>query len=132
MTNEILWVEPSPTDRDLIQEALKRRHLETHIGFARGRDDALELLAKSDPRLVVLALNGQAHDCLELLHEIRRHHSTRATSVLIFGASGSPAEMAACQGMGVEDILQKPVEWDPFCHAVQAIVQRLGDGGARA
>lgn len=119
---QVLWAEDNPQDRMLIQESL------AGLGGPRLTlipDGVLllEALHQQKPDLVVLDLKMPRLGGLEALRRIRNHPEWRDLPVTIFSSGNQPEEVAACHALGVEEVVQKPVDFDLFSTAVQRIVR---------
>jgi two-component system, response regulator len=120
-TPRILWAEDNSQDRTLIQASLEEN---AHPGVTLVHDGVLllEALAKVSPNLVVLDLKMPRLGGLGALREIRAHPEWKSLPVVVFSSGERPDEIAACQALGVKDVVEKPVDFDLFVLAVQRVV----------
>lgn len=117
----ILWAEDNEQDRMLIQEAADGLPIQPSLRIVSDGVLLLEALHKQMPRLVVLDLKMPRVGGLEALRRIRNHPDWKGLPVVIFSSGNRPDEIAQCQALGVEEIVQKPVDFDVFSAAVQRI-----------
>ncbi|HUR61018.1 MAG TPA: response regulator [Candidatus Thermoplasmatota archaeon] len=119
--SQILWAEDNPQDRMLIQESVG--DLAPDLTLIPDGVLLLEALHRGLPDLVVLDLKMPRLGGLEALRRIRSHPAWKDLPVTIFSSGNQPDEVAACQTLGVEEVVQKPVDFDLFSSAVQRIVR---------
>jgi two-component system, response regulator len=119
--NGILWAEDNPLDRQLIEEALRDIADHPPVTFAEDGEDLLRMLGARTPALVVLDIKMPRVTGIEALERIRMDPRTSELPVVIFSSSNQPSEMETCHRLGVQDYVQKPIEFN----ALQAAVQRV-------
>jgi CheY-like chemotaxis protein len=120
--SQILWAEDNPQDRMLIQESVGDLVPKPGLTLIPDGVLLLEALHKRLPDLVVLDLKMPRLGGLEALRRIRSHPGWKDLPVMIFSSGNQPDEVEACQALGVEEVVQKPVDFDLFSSAVQRIV----------
>lgn len=118
----ILWAEDNAQDRFFIEESLADLDAQ---GVALVSDGIflLEALGRGRPGLVVLDLKMPRLGGIETLRKIRGHPEWMTLPVVIFSSGERPAEIAQCRALGVDEIVQKPLDFDGFTSAVQRIVR---------
>jgi CheY-like chemotaxis protein len=119
----ILWAEDDPADQDLIRASLESLPRPPRVDFAEDGVSLLEGIARDPPSLVVLDLKMPRMGGLDTLRTLRGEPSTRAVPVVVFSSGSLPDEIALVRALGVRDVVQKPIGFDAFAAAVQAIVQ---------
>lgn len=128
---QILWAEDNAQDRMLIQESLQGLPAQAGLTIVPDGFLLLEALRGRLPDLVVLDLKMPRLGGLEVLRRIRDQPDWKAMRVIIFSSGNRPDEIAQCHALGVQDIVQKPVDFDLFSSAVQDIVRSAHPVGVR-
>ncbi|MFA5945227.1 MAG: response regulator [Candidatus Thermoplasmatota archaeon] len=117
----VLWAEDNAQDRMLIEESLDGKGASALTVVADGVH-LLEALETKRPDLVVLDLKMPRLGGLEVLRRIRSHVDWQGLPVTIFSSGNRPDEIEHCKALGVNEIVQKPVDFDLFSMAVQRVV----------
>lgn len=118
----ILWAEDDPMDQHLI--AAVAEGSPARLQFAADGVHLLEALRGRRPDLVVLDLKMPRMGGLEALRRLRGDPSTAALPVVVFSSGSIPAELDAAERLGVEAIVQKPIQFDALGAAVRSILGR--------
>jgi CheY-like chemotaxis protein len=128
---EILLVEDNPDDLELALYALRANKLANKIEVARDGEEALDFFfcrgqfssrpEGSRPSLVLLDLKLPKIDGLEVLREIKKDPSTRATPVVILTSSKEEKDMVMSYQLGVNSYIQKPVDFTQFRETVKQL-----------
>ena len=129
---DILIVQDSQLEAELLLRPLRELTGEQVIGVARDGEEALDyLLARGPfrhrlgaplPRLVLLDLKLPKMDGPEVVRALRASHRTSALPVVVLIASNEPREVAQCYQAGANSCVRKPVEYTEF----HAVMQSLG------
>lgn len=119
---EIFWAEDNPLDRQLIEEALLDLPGAPSVAFAEDGEELLSRLPKERPVLVVLDIKMPRVTGIEALERMRGQPAYRNLPVVIFSSSNQPSEMETCRRLGVQDYVQKPIEFTALRGAVQRVV----------
>ena len=105
--NTILTVEDSPNIRRLIAYNLKR------AGFAvleaGDGKEAVRLLQKTVPDLIILDIRMPEMDGFQLLDLMRKYPKAAAIPVVMMTALSQPADVDRALALGVVDYLVKPI-----------------------
>ncbi len=106
---KVMMVDDEPLMTDLIQAHLEEAGYANFV-VANDPRDALELLRREEPGVLLLDLMMPQMSGFELLEAIRADRVLRFTSVIVLTAStGADAKLRALQ-LGASDFLSKPVD----------------------
>lgn len=130
---QLLVIEDSPEDFDIITRALRRGGFVGELRQCVNGDEALALLLgmkavtgqgrSSYPRLVILDLNLPGTDGRAVLEEIKSHPGLKTTPVVVFSTSADPSDIEHCYRLGANSYIRKPVDPDEFTHAIELLVR---------
>jgi two-component system, response regulator len=133
LTTDILVVEDSPLEVELMLRPLRELDPTNHIDVARDGEEALDfLLGRGDfrhrlgaalPRLVLLDLKLPRLDGAEVLRGVRGNSRTALTPIVVLTSSSDPRQLAQCYQLGANSCVQKPVRHEEFRAAVQSIAR---------
>ena len=128
---DILLVEDSQDDIDLALHALRRGKLGDTISVVRDGEEALDFLFcrgpfshrsfDNPPKLVLLDLKLPKIDGLQVLKTIKGDPRTQPIPVVIMTSSREERDIVEGYRSGVNSYIQKPVEFDEFREAVNAL-----------
>jgi CheY-like chemotaxis protein len=128
----ILIVEDNPGDVRLIQEILREAQVHHTLTVAEDGEEALNILQKKGkfagaayPNLILLDLNLPKKKGLEVLREIKRDAQLKGIPVVILTSSKDEEDIFAGYDLDVNAYVTKPVNFDQFLNAVNAIVKIL-------
>jgi len=104
-TRTVLVVDPSPTERDLIQSILQKEHF--HIIFADDTSSILASIAAYHPHLILLSIHQLAHvDGYHICQIIRKQPHLTRLPVILFGKPKAPSSYVSISGLaGPTDLL---------------------------
>ena len=130
-TTDILLVEDNPLDVELTLRPLRELDPANAIEVARDGEEALDFLfgrggfrhrlGVAAPRLVVLDLKLPKIDGAEVLRAVRGNSRTSLIPVVVLTSSTDPRQLAQCYQLGANSCVQKPVRYDEFRAAIQAV-----------
>lgn len=128
---DILLIEDSPPDVELIVRSFREVDPVTRIDIARDGEEALDyLLGRGGfrnrlgaplPRLVLLDLKLPKLDGLEVLRGLRASSRTWMAPVVVLSSSTDPRQLAQCYQLGANGYVQKPVRYQEFLQAMQTV-----------
>lgn len=127
----ILIVEDNPGDVRLIQEILREARVHHTLTVAEDGEEALNILQKrkfaeaARPDLILLDLNLPQKRGLEVLREIKQDTQLKGIPVVILTSSKDEEDVLAGYDLDVNAYVTKPVNFDQFLNAVNAIVKIL-------
>jgi CheY-like chemotaxis protein len=119
---EILLVEDSPYDAELMEEALKEGMLDHHVTRLEDGEQALAHLRRAPaPDLILLDLNLPRKSGNEVLEEIKNDPRLRRIPVVIMTASDDDETMLKLYQSHANCCVTKPTDSDEFVLAVKRI-----------
>lgn len=125
---EIILVEDSLEDANLIMRSLRKHNLGNSIIHLKDGAEALDFIfAKGDyasrkiedkPRLILLDLKMPKVDGLQVLRKIKSDPRTKPIPVVIMTSSREDRDLIECYELGVNSYVVKPVSFENFAQAV--------------
>jgi len=125
---EILVVEDSSEDLELMLRALRASKLSNRIQVARDGVEAMDFIFHegqyagrsngSVPKLILLDLKLPKVDGLEVLKRIKGDPKTRSTPVVVLTSSREQRDVIESYRLGVNSYIVKPMNFDAFAAAV--------------
>jgi two-component system response regulator len=124
---DILLVEDSPADAELVLRALRKGKLANHISWVKDGVEALEFIFRTgayserpdrNPKLILLDLKLPKVDGIEVLKRVKADERTRAIPVVMVTSSGEGRDVTESYKLGVNSYLVKPVEFEQFSETV--------------
>jgi CheY-like chemotaxis protein len=122
MDETILIVDDSPYIVDGLVALLKRKGFKPVASH--GGDEALTLLSRVTPDLVLLDIMMEPMDGWETLDRIKENPATRDIPVLMFSAKKITPEEAEQHCLNIEDFVSKPVNPAQLLEAIQRVFTR--------
>lgn len=125
---DVLLVEDSLEDAELICRAMRKAGLGSRQHIARDGAEALEFLFPADSsgcspprlRLVLLDLKLPKVSGLEVLQRLKQNEHTRHFPVVVLTSSLEHVDVARCYALGVNSYLVKSMDPDHFSRTVQS------------
>jgi DNA-binding response OmpR family regulator len=121
---QILLVEDSPDDVLFTQEAFADAEFEHELHVVRDGEAAMEFLrdpSRALPDLMLLDLNLPRKDGREVLTEVKADAELRELPIVVLTTSSSDEDIMHSYRSYVNSYIRKPVTFDKFVEAVQAI-----------
>jgi two-component system response regulator len=128
---EILLVEDNPNDVELTLHAFARFRLANRVHVARDGQEALDYLFGSmehgvgrgpvRPKVVLLDLKLPKVDGLDVLRAIKADKALRTLPIVVLTSSREERDIVDSYELGVNSYIVKPIDFDKFVEAVQAI-----------
>lgn len=128
---EILLVEDSLTDAELIIRSLRKVNLGNHLVHLKDGAEALDFLfaegefAERDktntPKVILLDIKMPRVDGIEVLRRIKLDAETRLIPVVIMTSSKEEQDIIISYELGVNSFVVKPVEFNNFAAAVSEL-----------
>lgn len=106
MTTRVLLADDEPNILLSLEYLMKREGYEVHV--ARSGIEALELLRRVRPSLVLLDVMMPGMSGFEVCQELRADESIRHTRVLMLTAKGRDTDLAKGLGVGADAYMTKP------------------------
>ncbi len=129
--HDIVIVEDSPSDVDLVREALTMAGVEFALRVAVDGDDGMELVKRFGldllpPDLVILDLNMPGYSGFDILTAIRHRDDLARVPVVIMSGSLNPKDRESAISMGANLFLGKPHDLDTFLDHGRQLKALLG------
>jgi two-component system response regulator len=127
---EILLVEDSPTDAELILRALTLKQLANRVIWVKDGAEALDYLfcqgiysdrSKGHPCFVFLDLKMPKVNGIEVLRRLKNNENTKAIPVVMLTSSAEEKDILEGYKLGVNSYIVKPVDFDQFMGAVSEV-----------
>lgn len=119
--NTALVVDDDESQRLLISAALGKERFRI-IEAANGQD-ALDLLEKTQPDLVLLDVDMPVMDGFATCQAIRRHPGFRETPIVMVTGHEDTESIDRAYELGATDFISKPINWALFGHRVRYILR---------
>ena len=126
MTVAILIADDEPNILMSLEYLMKREGYTVHL--ARDGQEALELLRRERPRLVLLDVMMPRKTGFEVCQEIRQDDAIRDTLVLMLTAKGRETDIVKGLALGADAYMTKPFSTRELVQKVQDLLA----GGGRA
>ena len=122
----ILLVEDSVMDVNLVRIAFSRRHSTSELTTCKDGESALFHLRQHSiggirPDLMILDLNLPGMDGIEVLTECKNDTELKSIPVVVFTSTSLAAEIGRCYAAGAAKVVTKPTAVEPFLGIVQGI-----------
>jgi two-component system response regulator len=128
---EILIVEDSDEDLELVLRALSRSHLSNQIRVARDGVEAMEFIfcegphagrkIENGPKVILLDLKLPRVDGLEVLQRVKADPRTRTIPVVVLTSSKQQNDIVESYQLGVNSYIVTPVNFERFAAAVKEL-----------
>lgn len=125
---QILLVEDSPNDVELILTALSENHLRNEVVVVRDGEEALDYLycrgvfklrKEGDPIVVLLDLKLPKVDGLEVLAQLKADPELRIIPVVVLTSSREEPDLTRCYELGTNAYVVKPIDFQEFVDVVK-------------
>ncbi|GGR32976.1 response regulator [Deinococcus ruber] len=131
---QLLLVEDSEPDILLIQEALQTTAIQFQLQVARDGIEALAFLRQQPPfhmsvtpDMILMDINMPRKNGLDVLQEIKSDPLLRVIPVVMLTTSQAQEDVVRAYEWQASSYIVKPVGFDPFMQAIQALEQYWGD-----
>ncbi|MBX2901003.1 MAG: response regulator [Cyclobacteriaceae bacterium] len=122
---EILLVEDSAEDAELIIRTLRKNNLANHLLHVQDGEEALQFLMNDQqehqPRLILLDLKMPKVDGIEVLRTLKAHPQKKLIPVVVLTSSREERDIVESYRLGVNAYIVKPVDFEKFVKAVAEI-----------
>jgi two-component system, response regulator len=124
---EILLVEDSDADSELITRALRKSNLVNKVVRLRDGVEAIEFVFREgayvqrrggQPRLILLDLKMPRMGGIEVLKRLKADERTRVIPVVVLTSSAEEQDVLISYKLGVNSYLVKPVEFSAFTNVI--------------
>lgn len=127
---QILLVEDSPDDVELILRALRAHNLTNRVKVVSDGAEALDYLRPDDPdhvppdglpRLILLDLKLPRVGGVEVLRQLKASARTRTIPVVVLTSSREESDLVASYEYGANSYIVKPMDFEQFMEAVRQL-----------
>jgi two-component system, response regulator len=128
---DILIVEDSPTDLELILRALERASMASSVNVVRDGAEALEYLGRTgryrslagarNPMMVLLDLKLPLVSGREVLERVKGDPATRDIPIVVMTSSREEPDLRFCYALGVNSYIVKPLDIAQFFRTVAEV-----------
>jgi two-component system, response regulator len=124
---EILLVEDSDADAELITRALRKSNLVNKVVRLRDGVEAIEFVFREgayvqrrggQPRLILLDLKMPRMGGIDVLKRLKADERTRVIPVVVLTSSAEEQDVLISYKLGVNSYLVKPVEFSAFTDVI--------------
>jgi DNA-binding response OmpR family regulator len=127
MSTTILIADDEPNILISLEYLMKREGYRVHV--ARDGQEALDVLRREKPRLVLLDVMMPRKTGFEVCQELRADEAIRDTLVLMLTAKGRDNDVAKGLGVGADAYMTKPFATKDLVQKVRELLE-AGRGGA--
>ena len=128
MPLEVLLVEDSPGDVELMQQAFRDSDVAIHLTVVSDGVDAMTFLRQQGgyanaprPDLILLDLNLPKMDGRDVLARIKQDENLKTIPTVILSISDWEADVVKSYQLRANCYLRKPLQWEAFVTLVQSI-----------
>jgi DNA-binding response OmpR family regulator len=118
---KVLLVEDNPADVLLIRGAIRTSTIPADVTVASDGEQAIQLLDKFQPDLIILDLNVPKINGFGVLE---RHRLMGRAPVVVFTSSDRAAERANALALGAREYVVKPMTWREYFAAIRGVMER--------
>lgn len=118
---DILMVDDSVDDAELVKRALKKKNLGNNILHLQDGQDALDFLfdpANELPKVILLDLKMPRVDGIEVLRMLKGDEKRKVVPVVMLTSSKEERDIVETYQLGVNAYVVKPVDFDNFVDAL--------------
>lgn len=124
----VLIAEDDPVQRELLCDALKLERDIVCCGQARDGVEALEVLRREEPDVLLLDIVMPNMDGIDLLRELRGHAPSKRPRIIAISAFGQEHIAQAVLSQGADWFLLKPYRFDLLFRRIRALAKADGPG----
>jgi two-component system response regulator len=128
---DVLLVDDNQADVKLTLKAFRILSSERQVSVVRDGEEALEFLfstgrysgkpGASPLKLILLDLKLPKVNGFEVLKAVKADPKTQSIPVVMLTSSNQAQDLRECYRLGANSYIQKPVDYDEFCGAIQEI-----------
>ena len=122
MTDKILIADDEPNILISLEYLMKREGFEVYL--ARDGNEALAVLQRERPRLVLLDVMMPHKSGFEVCQALRADEALKHTLVLMLSAKGRETDIAKGRAMGADAYMTKPFSTKDLVLAVRSLLER--------
>lgn len=118
---KIVVTDDDSTLRDILQEVLRERG-HTVYAAADG-EEALPIILREKPDLLLLDLNMPLKDGLDVMKELKGHPDLDRMKILILSGSQSRGNRMLCEALGAHGFIPKPFSCEELVRRTEELLQ---------
>jgi len=118
----VLVVEDDPAQQRLMQEALKETGRDVKLVAATSGAEAMALMQRERPNLILLDLSLPAMDGREVLKALKRDSRLNYIPIVVFTASSAEHDIVSAYSAGANCYLQKPPDFPELVRCMSALL----------
>jgi two-component system, response regulator len=127
---QILLVEDTPEDAELMLRALKKGQVTNHCHHVEDGAAALDFLFREgdyasrpdqNPKVILLDLKLPRVDGMEVLRRVKRDPRTKSVPVVVLTSSRESKDLEEAYQIGVNSYVVKPVDFEQFTEAMERL-----------
>lgn len=122
MADKILIADDEPNILISLEYLMKREGFEVHL--ARDGNEALDVLQRERPRLVLLDVMMPHKSGFEVCQALRADDALKHTLVLMLTAKGRETDIAKGRAMGADAYMTKPFSTKDLVLAVRSLLEQ--------
>jgi CheY-like chemotaxis protein len=125
---DILLVEDDAKDAELVLEALRQRHISSHVVHVLDGYEAMDFISQSGlfaswsdmhvPKVILLDLKLKTVSGLDVLRQMKAEDRTKTIPVVVFTASQRDIDLVESYRLGVNSYVMKPDVSEKFMQVV--------------
>ena len=128
MTTKILIADDEPNILISLEFLMKREGYEVHL--ARDGQEALDVLRREHPRLVLLDVMMPRKTGFEVCQEVRNDDAIRGTLILMLTAKGRETDVVKGLALGADAYMTKPFSTRELVQKVHGMLEAAPKGRA--
>lgn len=121
MTTKILIADDEPNILISLEFLMKREGYEVHL--ARDGQEAMDLLRREHPRLLLLDVMMPNKTGFEVCQEVRNDDTLRSTLILILTAKGRETDVVKGLALGADAYMTKPFSTRELVEKVRQLLE---------
>ncbi len=125
---EILLVEDSPSDADLVNEALEEHRIKNNVHTVSDGEEAMMFLLKQGkwhdaptPDLIFLDLNLPKKDGREVLQDIKANKALCTIPVVVMTTSAAEKDVLNAYSLHASSYVVKPLDIEQFLNVMKVL-----------
>jgi two-component system, cell cycle sensor histidine kinase and response regulator CckA len=122
---EILVVEDSPTQAEVLKNILEQQQQGYRVSVARNGEEALATLSRRVPTLVISDINMPGMDGYELCRRIRADDKFKSIPVILLTSLSDPQDVLKGLQCGADNFITKPYDEKQLLSRIQNICSNL-------
>jgi signal transduction histidine kinase len=126
----VLWVDDNPDLLELMSTSFKGLSMPVDLLPAQRAKEALEIMSRRIPDLVILDIMMPDMDGLELMELLKKDEKTRRVPVLV--VSGYKPSLVKAMERGASDVCLKPFQFQDIFKKIEMLLTPSSNGAAKA